>query len=102
MHTLILEHRAEIDAVCRRFAVRKLAAFGSVLRDDFGTESDDDLLVDFDRHPDMDAFSQYFGLKEELETALGRSIDLVSVRAIRNPLFRIEVERTQAPLYEAA
>ena len=102
MHAVLAQHRSQIDEICRRYGVRSLAAFGSVLRDDFGPESDVDLLVEFERQPGLDAFSQYFGLKEELESAIGRPIDLVSAAAIRNPLFRSEVERTRSPLYEAA
>jgi predicted nucleotidyltransferase len=102
MNPLLDQHRKAIGESCRRFHVRKLSVFGSVLRDDFGAESDVDLLVEFERHPGLDAFSQFFGLKEELEATIGRPIDLVSAEAIRNPVFRSEVERTRAHLYEAA
>ncbi|MGH2560629.1 MAG: nucleotidyltransferase family protein, partial [Thermomicrobiales bacterium] len=38
---------AEISAICQRYGVRELAVFGSAVRDDFGPESDIDLLVEF-------------------------------------------------------
>ena len=41
----------ELEAICRRRAVKRVALFGSVLRDDFGPDSDIDVLVEFD--PDM-------------------------------------------------
>jgi uncharacterized protein len=102
MHVWDMKQRSEIENACRRFGVLKLAVFGSALRDDFGPGSDLDFLVRFARRPDVDAFTQFFGLKEALEGILGRPVDLVSLDAIRNPVFRAEVERTQAPLYEAA
>lgn len=102
MHLLLKSHRHEVEQACRRFHVRKLAAFGSVLRDDFGPESDVDMLVSFEPSAEMDAFVQYFGFKEALEAILGRTLDLVVADVIRNPSFRAAVEQTQAPLYEAA
>jgi len=49
----------------------------------------------------MNAFQQYFGLLEDLENLLGREVELVSDRAIRNPYFRQEVDETKQPLYVA-
>jgi predicted nucleotidyltransferase len=96
------QHRDAIVDACRRFGVMQLSVFGSVLRDDFGPDSDFDFLVGFGPHSEFDAFSQYFGLKEALEATLGREVDLVSIHAIRNPVFRDEVERTRSSLYDAA
>ena len=41
--------RDAVSAFCRRHHIRRLALFGSVLRDDFGPESDVDVLVEFPR-----------------------------------------------------
>ncbi|BET69341.1 nucleotidyltransferase domain-containing protein [Opitutales bacterium ASA1] len=102
MPRFLEQHRDAIVEICRRFGVRQLSVFGSVLRNDFGPDSDVDFLVDFDRNSEFDAFSQYFGLKEALEATLGREVDLVSIHAIRSPVFRDEVERTRSSLYVAA
>ena len=59
----------------------ELALFGSVLRDDFGPESDIDVLVSFDaraRHTLFDMVE----MEEELKAILGREVDLVSRRGI--------------------
>ena len=46
--------RERIAGFCRRHHIRKLALFGSVLRDDFGPDSDVDVLVEFEpAHPDI-------------------------------------------------
>ena len=70
-----------LAAFCERWQVTKLALFGSVLRDDFGSDSDIDVLAGFDeaaRHTlfDMDR------MEEELRDIFGRDVDLVSWRGI--------------------
>jgi len=61
---------------CRRHYIRRLAIFGSALRDDFGTESDVDVLVDFvpDHTP---GFFGLFDMEEQLSPLLGgRKVDI--------------------------
>ena len=73
----------ELAAICRRRAVRRLALFGSVVRDDFGPESDVDVLVEFDSATVAD--TDIIPLFDELtELFGGRRIDLVEV-AFLNP-----------------
>lgn len=64
----------QVAALCRRYHVRRLALFGSVLRDDFGPESDVDVLVEFEhgRTPGLG----FFRLENELAALLGRRVDL--------------------------
>jgi len=70
----IVIDRGRIADFCRRHHVRRLALFGSVLRDDFGPESDVDVLVEFEAgHVPGFAF---FDLQEELSAILGRRVDL--------------------------
>ena len=73
--------REEVAAFCERWQVTQLAIFGSALREDFGPESDIDLLVSFEdsaRHTLFDMVR----MEEELESIFGRQIDLVSRRGI--------------------
>lgn len=59
---------------CRRHHIPKLSLFGSVLRDDFCSASDIDVLVEFEAgHVPGFAF---FGMEEELSELLGRKVDL--------------------------
>lgn len=70
-----------LAAFCRRWKIAELALFGSVLRDDFGADSDVDVLVRFM----SDAKHGLFGLvrmREELKDVLGREVDLVERSAI--------------------
>ncbi len=101
MVAFIDQYQDRIDRVCQSFGVKRLEAFGSVVRIDFDASSDVDFLVEFDRSR-TDAFDQYFGLKEELERIVGRPVDLVVADAIRNPFFRAEIQQTKMPVYVAA
>src|SRR2546423_1827428 len=66
--------RKKIADFCRRHHVRRLSLFGSVLRDDFRTDSDVDVLVEFEtgRVPGL----AFFAMEEELSQILGRRVDL--------------------------
>ena len=69
--------RAALAEFCKRWNVVELALFGSVLRDDFGPESDVDVLVSLDetaRHTLFDLHQ----MEEELRSLFGRDVDLVS------------------------
>ena len=72
--TRIEVDKHEIERFCRRHRIRRLALFGSVLRDDFGPDSDVDVLVEFeDGHVPGLAF---FAMESELARILGRQVDL--------------------------
>lgn len=70
---------------CRLNSITELSIFGSALRDDFGPESDIDLLVSFQEEAHHTLFD-LIRMEEELEAMLGREVDLVSRRGIeRSP-----------------
>lgn len=64
----------QIAAFCRRHHIRKLALFGSALRDDFGPDSDVDVLVEFE--PGHVPGLAFFTMEAELSELLGRTVDL--------------------------
>ncbi len=66
--------RAALSDFCRRNRIRRLALFGSVLRDDFRPESDVDVLVEFE--PGTRIGLRFFALEHELSDLLGRKVDL--------------------------
>ena len=70
-----------IKAFCDRWQVAELALFGSVLRDDFGPDSDIDVLIRFRtaRTPGLFGFA---GMERELAELLARRVDLVNRAAI--------------------
>lgn len=102
MHPLIQNNREAIARLCLLHGVNRLEVFGSVLREDFDADrSDVDILVEFE--PSVAAsFTNFLNLKESLELLLGRSVDLVELRAIRNRRLRRYIEQSRFPIYDAA
>lgn len=98
---LLARHGRDITDACRRYRVTRLDAFGSVLRADFTSESDVDLLVDFDPLESSGFEHPYWALAEELEAIFGRRVDLVMVSAVTNPYLADELEHTREVLYAA-
>jgi predicted nucleotidyltransferase len=88
-----------LASLCQRFGVRRLAAFGSVLRDDFTPDSDVDLLVEFE--PQRTPGFGFFRLQAELAELFGRSVDL-NTSASLSPYFRDRVLFEARELYVAA
>lgn len=88
-----------MTAFCKRNHVRRLALFGSVLRDDFGPESDVDVLVEFE--PGHVPGFAFFDLQEELAAILGRRVDLHTKGSLSR-YFRDEVDREAQDQYVAA
>jgi len=76
-----------IAEICRRYKVKELAVFGSAARGDIRAESDIDLLVEFLPGAEVDLL-QHFAAERELSELLGRKVDLVSKRALRESLRR--------------
>jgi predicted nucleotidyltransferase len=92
---------AELAALCRQYGVRRLDLFGSATGDAFDPAcSDLDFLVEFDANA-AGLFDRYFGLKNALEAIYGRSVDLVTAGALRNPYFIEAVANTRQRLYAA-
>jgi len=89
----------QITELCREHKVKNLFAFGSVVRKDFNTGSDVDLLVDFNENDPIQYSNLYFNFKESLENLLKRKIDLLEERAIKNPFFKQELEQTKVKIY---
>jgi len=77
-----------IAAFCQHHHIRKLALFGSVLRDDFTPASDVDVLVEFE--PCHTPRLAFFAIQRELSTLLGRNVDLHTAPGL-SPYFRQEV-----------
>ena len=100
MTALIEQHRAGLAALCRRYGVRRLYAFGSAAADRMQPSSDVDFLVEMaDRQPTASYADRYLDFGDALERLLGRRVDLVTEQAMRNPYFRREVESTRQLVY---
>jgi predicted nucleotidyltransferase len=90
--------KQRVAAFCRRHRIRRLAFFGSVLRDDFGPTSDVDVLVEFEEgHVPGLAF---FAMEAELSEILGRKVDLNTPQFLSRH-FRDDVVAKAEDLYAA-
>ena len=96
----IAEYRSEIIALCRRFGVRRLAVFGSAARgSDFDPQrSDVDFLVTFER-PEGASLGDFIALRDALSTAVGRPVDLVAEKSVRNPFTQAATQRSAETIY---
>lgn len=91
--------RTRIAEFCRKYHVRKLAFFGSVLREDFRPDSDIDMLVEFE--PEHIPGLAFFTMEAELSEMLGRKVDLNTPQFL-SPHFRSKVEAEAEVQYERA
>ncbi len=102
MLELIEHHRAEVDALCRRYNVCSLELFGSAATGEFDPATSDlDLLVQFLPLQPGTRADAYFGLLHAMEDLFHRRIDLVVVEAIKNSRFQRSVDRQRTLLYAA-
>ena len=77
--------RGRLAEFCRRRRIRRLAFFGSVLREDFGAESDVDMLAEFEPNARYSLFD-LVDMEDELKEIMGREVDLVTRKGIeRSP-----------------
>ena len=89
----------KIAAFCRKHHIRKLALFGSVLRDDFRPDSDVDVLVEFE--PGYTPGLTFFSMEEELSKILGRKVDLNTPKFLSR-YFRQEILNEAEALFVTA
>ena len=102
MKKLIEQHRDEIAALCRQYGVRRLELFGSAARGDFDEQASDlDFMVEFISDDWKGAADRWFGLQEGLEALFDCKIDLVSIKAAKNPYFLQVANRHKVQLYAA-
>src|SRR4051794_27340980 len=95
----IVVDEQKIAEFCRRHHIGRLSVFGSVLRDDFGPESDVDVLVE--SQPGHTPGWEFFGMQEELSAIVGRRVDL-NTPGWLSKYFRDRVKAEARPLYVQA
>lgn len=99
MPTQIRTDAAAIAALCRRHGIRRLSLFGSVLRSDFGPDSDVDVLVEFEPGIRV-GLLRLAGISHDLEQVLGRRVDLVPEAGLK-PDVRADILPTAEVVYAA-
>lgn len=100
---LITDNLQRLRELCEKYKVSKLYVFGSILTDRFNEDSDVDFSVYFNAKEindnKVDWAEIFFGFIEELETLLGRKVDLIDERYIRNKYFRQQLDDTKRLIY---
>lgn len=89
----------KIAALCKKYKVSRLWVFGSILTPRFNDNSDVDFSVEFKYDLIDDLFVIFFDFIEELQTLLGRKVDVVDETAISNRYFRKELDATKVLIY---
>ena len=91
----------KIIELCRLHKVKSLAVFGSILTDRFNDESDVDFLIDFEQidHNTFDYVTNFFDLQDALENLLGRKVELVVGKSLKNKYFIANVNNTKQMIY---
>jgi uncharacterized protein len=87
-----------LESFCHKWRVRELSLFGSVLRDDFGPESDVDVLVSFADDAPWSLWD-LTAMGDELAALVGRPVDLVEKEGLRNPFRRHTILKTRKVIY---
>lgn len=86
---------------CQRWKISEFSIFGSALRDDFGPESDVDVLIDFEEGV-LHGIDEWIAMRDELEAMFGRKVDLVSRSSLRNPFRREAILKSRKVVYRGA
>jgi predicted nucleotidyltransferase len=94
-----IDHQ-RIAEFCGKWRITEFALFGSVLRDDFGPDSDVDVLMTFAADAPWSLWD-LVDVQDELQRIFGRDVDVVSKRALKNPYRRYEILTTRQVVYAA-
>lgn len=97
---LIQQHINSINELCLKHKVKELYAFGSVLDDNkFNTNSDVDLLIEFDNVPFEYYAENHSEFEESLVKLFGHKVDLVSPKFLRNRIFIKRINETKQKIF---
>lgn len=99
MHLAISNKIDSITQLCKNHKVDELYLFGSYATGRNHEDSDIDFLVKFGNVELLSYFDNYFDLKIQLEKLLGRPVDLVENKTIRNPFLKESIEQSRQLIY---
>ena len=97
---LITDNLQKIIALCKKYRVKNLYVFGSILSSRFNENSDVDFSATFNHDPDpLVAGENFMNFYIDLENLMGRRIDLGDEDFIKNKYFREELNETKQLIY---
>jgi predicted nucleotidyltransferase len=92
--------KSTIAGICRKWKIYRMSLFGSIMRDDFRSDSDVDVFVEF-RPGESPSLFGIVDLREELSQAFGRPVDVVGPAVFRNPIRARSIRRDLECIYAA-
>ena len=96
---IVEQNLSGVSELCKLHNVKDMYLFGSVLTEQFSSDSDVDFLVNFKPIDLFQYFENYIGLKEKLEYLLKRPVDLLEEQTIQNPVLRRSIDRNKKLIY---
>ncbi len=88
-----------IHSFCQKYHIKRMSFFGSVVRDDFGPDSDVDILVEFEANHSPGY--EFFRMESELSQLIGRDVDLLTINFL-NLEIRNSVQSEAVAVYDQA
>ncbi len=86
--------------IAKKYNVKELYFFGSILTDNFSDTSDIDILISFNDNSDIGLF-ELFDFKDELQSLYQREIDLIEKEGLRNPYRKKSILESARLIYAA-
>lgn len=102
LRDLIAKDPAGFERLCKEHEVATLHVFGSAVHGPFGDDSDVDLLVDLKTRDPLRFGELLLDLWDRLEAFFNRKVDLLTLRSVKNPVMREEIERTKQLVYDGS
>ena len=99
---LVAKNRDGFKSLCEAHEVASLHAFGSSVKGGFTDNSDVDLVVDLKTKDPLRFGELMLDLWDKLEDFFGRKVDLLTLRSVKNPVMREEIERTKVLVYDGS
>lgn len=100
---IITNNLSQVQNICKTHYVRELYVFGSASRNEMKEDSDVDFLYTMqDDVPEMEYADNFFDMLWSLETLLGKKVDMVPEKYLKNRIFIQEVNATKQIIYKAA
>ena len=81
--------------------LKRLDLFGSATSEQFGPDSDLDIIVEFKRNEITNLFDNYIALKEQLQNIFHRPIDIIMDGSVKNPYLKASISKTRKNIYAA-
>lgn len=95
----IKPYEEKIKKICTELHLKKLDLFGSATTDNFGPDSDLDIIVEFKKDVNFNHFDSYYLLKKQLQDIFHRPIDIIIDGSIKNPYLKENIAQTRKNIY---